>query len=95
MRVLIIGGTKFIGPYVARALVAGGHSVTVFHRGQTNSPFMPDVDRILGDRRDLLDFREKFKRLAPDAVVDMVCYKEQDARDVMETFKGVAGRVIT
>lgn len=95
MQVLIIGGTSFIGPYVARALVTGGHSVTAFHRGRTNSPFMPDVNHISGDRRDLLNFREEFKRLAPDAVIDMVCYKERDARDVMETFKGVAGRVVT
>ena len=95
MRVLIIGGTSFTGPHVARSLIADGHSVTVFHRGQTNSAFLPDVNRIYGERRDLLDFREEFKRLAPDVVLDMVCFTEQDARDVMRTFKGVAGRVVT
>ena len=35
MRVLIIGGTRFIGPEVVRQLHALGHQVTVFHRGQT------------------------------------------------------------
>src|ERR1044072_6029289 len=95
MRVLIIGGTSFIGPHVARSLIAGGHSVTVFHRGRTNSAFLPDVNRIYGDRRDLFDFKEEFKRLAPDVVLDMVCFTGQDARDMMRTFKGVAWRVVT
>jgi nucleoside-diphosphate-sugar epimerase len=95
MRILIIGGTSFIGPRVAQTLVDAGHNVTVFHRGQTNSPFLPRVNSIHGDRRDLLKFREEFKRLAPDSVVDMICYKEQDARDMLETFKGVAARTVT
>ena len=95
MRVLIIGGTSFIGPHVVRSLIAGGHGVTVFHRGRTNSAFLPDVDRIYGERHDLLDFRDEFNRLAPDVVLDMVCFTGQDARDVMRTFKGVAGRVVT
>ena len=35
MRVLIIGGTNFIGPAVVASLVAGGHDITLFHRGET------------------------------------------------------------
>jgi nucleoside-diphosphate-sugar epimerase len=95
MRVLIIGGTSFIGPHVARALVAGRHSVTVFHRGRTGSSFLPDVNHIYGDRRDLLNFREEFRRLAPDVVLDMVCFTERQARDLMQTFKAVARRIVT
>src|SRR6185369_12429946 len=95
MQVLVIGGTSFIGPHVARALVACGHKVTVFHRGQTDSDFLPDVNHIYGDRRDLPNFREEFKRLAPDVVLDMVCFNEREARDVMQTFKGIAARVVT
>ena len=37
MRVLIIGGTHFIGPAVVRSLHEMGHEVTVFHRGQTTA----------------------------------------------------------
>ena len=37
MRVLVIGGTGFIGPYVVRRLVAQGHDVAVFHRGRTQA----------------------------------------------------------
>ena len=95
MRVLIIGGTSFIGPHVVRALAACGHNVTVFHRGQTDSNFLPEVKHIHGDRRDIINFREEFKQLAPDVVLDMVCFNEREARDVMQTFKGVAARVVT
>jgi nucleoside-diphosphate-sugar epimerase len=95
MQVLIIGGTSFIGPHVARALLADRHGVTVFHRGQTNSDLMPGVNHIYGDRRDLLNFKEEFKRLAPDVVLDMVCFTERQARDVMRTFRAIAPRVVT
>jgi len=34
VRILLIGGTRFIGPYVVREIVAAGHQVAVYHRGQ-------------------------------------------------------------
>ncbi len=37
MRILLLGGTGFIGPFVARRLSAEGHEVTLFHRGQTQA----------------------------------------------------------
>lgn len=44
MRVLVIGGTRFIGPPVVKSLVEHGHEVTVFHRGETeiNLPELPE-----------------------------------------------------
>jgi len=47
MQVLIIGGTNFIGPYVVRYLLAMGHHVTVFHRGNSKT----DDPSVLGVRR--------------------------------------------
>jgi nucleoside-diphosphate-sugar epimerase len=38
VRILIIGGTKFIGPYVVEELVSFGHDVTVYHRGEHEPP---------------------------------------------------------
>jgi nucleoside-diphosphate-sugar epimerase len=93
MRILIIGGTRFIGPRVAEQLLTGGHEVTLFHRGQTEGDLPGAVNHIYGDRRDLPSFKSQFKSLAPDVVVDMVCYNEREASSLMRTFKGVAGRV--
>lgn len=94
MQVLVIGGTSFIGPHVVRRLVEAGHTVTVFHRGQTESDLPPEVSHITGDRRDLASFAAEFKRLAPDVVLDMILFNEAEARTLSETFRGVAGRLV-
>ena len=94
MQVLVIGGTSFIGPHVVRRLVEAGHDVTVFHRGQTEAELPEDVREMHGDRQNLRDFAAEFKRLAPDVVLDMILFREDNARALMEIFKGVAGRVV-
>jgi nucleoside-diphosphate-sugar epimerase len=51
MRILVIGGTGFIGPHLVRELSQMGHTVAVFHRGKTQA-HLP-AESILGERRDL------------------------------------------
>lgn len=50
LRVLVLGGTGFIGPHLVRALLARGHKVTIFNRGRTNADLFPTVEKVLGDR---------------------------------------------
>lgn len=94
MQVLVIGGTRFIGPHVVRQLVSAGQTVTVFHRGQNNAELPSSVEHILGDRSKLSLFSTTFRRLAPDVVLDTIPFSEQDARTLVETFRGIAGRVV-
>lgn len=94
MHVLLIGGTNFIGPFVVRQLVAQGHDVTLFHRGQTQAELPDTVEHILGDRRNLIDYQSHFFQRRPDVVIDMIPASEQDAIDVMQTFNGIAQRII-
>jgi nucleoside-diphosphate-sugar epimerase len=94
MKVLIIGGTRFIGVRVVRRLIEEGHDVTVFHRGQTNSELPASVTHILGDRRNLSGFASEFAGIAPDIVLDMVCYNDQEAATLMDTFSGNARRAV-
>jgi 2'-hydroxyisoflavone reductase len=50
MRILVIGGTEFVGRhFVARAL-SEGHGLTLFNRGVTNPELFPEAERIRGDR---------------------------------------------
>jgi nucleoside-diphosphate-sugar epimerase len=94
MRILIIGGTNFIGPYLVRGLVGAGHEVAVFHRGQSRADLPDSVRQIKGDRNRLADHRETFRHFGPDVVVDMIAYTEDDARGLVATFRGLARRVV-
>jgi nucleoside-diphosphate-sugar epimerase len=94
MRILIIGGTNFMGPYVVRSLVEQGHEVTVFHRGQTHTDLPRGVHEILGDRRLISEKAAELQRSAPDVVLDMIPYTEQDAKEVLHVFSGIAQRLV-
>jgi 2'-hydroxyisoflavone reductase len=50
MRILIIGGTRFLGRHLVEAALARGHEVTLFNRGKSNPDLFPQLDTILGDR---------------------------------------------
>jgi 2'-hydroxyisoflavone reductase len=50
LKVLILGGTGFIGPALVPLAQARGHEVTLFNRGKTNKDLFPDVEKIQGDR---------------------------------------------
>lgn len=92
--ILVIGGTNFIGPFVIRQLRAMGHEVTLFHRGNTTAELPANVEQIFGDRQQLTDFKDEFARISPQVVLDMIPYTEQDARGIMQTFKGIAQRIV-
>lgn len=94
MKILVMGGTGFVGPGVAKLLVEAGHEVAVFHRGSTVADLPPEVERILGDRERLGDYAKEFGRFAPEVVVDVAPMLEGHARAVMEVFGGLAGRVV-
>jgi nucleoside-diphosphate-sugar epimerase len=94
VRILIIGGTRFIGPRVVSHLIGMGHEVTLFHRGRTMLDASIAVDEILGDRCHLPDFAEVLGRPTLDVVLDMIPITEPQARLVMQTFRGLARRVV-
>jgi 2'-hydroxyisoflavone reductase len=71
VKVLVLGGTVFLGRHIVDALLASRHDVTLFNRGQSNPGLFPDLETIHGDRtRDLalLDARHW------DAVIDIAGY---------------------
>ena len=50
MRLLLLGGTVFLGKHIAEAALAAGHDVTLFHRGQHGRELFPSAQHIFGDR---------------------------------------------
>jgi len=100
MKVLVIGGTGFVGPHVVRRLCRLGCEVAVFHRGRTEAELPPGVRHILcssgvlGDRRYLADFADELRGFAPDIVLDMIPTSESDARIVLNLFRDQARRIV-
>jgi len=52
MRILILGGTGFIGPHLVKTAMERGHTITLFNRGRTNTHLFPDAEKLVGDRND-------------------------------------------
>lgn len=50
MRILILGGTGFVGRHIAEAALTRGHELTLFHRGRSNPGILEGAEHILGDR---------------------------------------------
>jgi nucleoside-diphosphate-sugar epimerase len=94
MRILLLGGTRFVGPFVARYLVEAGHSVAVFHRGQTQADLPQFVKHIHGDRNRLSGAIGALSHYAPQVVIDMFAYTQADALALLAAFKGISERFI-
>ncbi len=94
MRILVIGGTGFVGAPVVQQLYQQGHTLLVVHRGRTQAALPSEVQYLLTDRAHLQEHRQDFQRFAPEVVLDMIPYTEDDARCLMETFHGIAQRVV-
>ena len=92
MKLLLIGGSGFIGPHTATALLKNGHHVAIFHRGRTSPP--EGTEEILGDRQSLQDHQPEFRRQKFDVVVDFVLSSARQALQLMDTFRGIAGRAV-
>jgi nucleoside-diphosphate-sugar epimerase len=87
VKILVIGGTGFIGPHLVRELTWMGHSVAVFHRGNTR-PDLP-AKHIIGDRHNLATLRPR-----ADVVIDLILSSGTQAEALMTVFRGVARRIV-
>jgi len=94
MRILIIGGTSFIGPHVVDQLNKSNNEIILFHRHEATRNLSVEVQHIHGNRRELTEFSNELRQLKPDIVLDMIPVVEKDAVDLMEVFSGTARRVV-
>jgi nucleoside-diphosphate-sugar epimerase len=94
VKILVFGGTRFIGRRLVGDLVAAGHKVILYNRGATSDPFGGAVERIKGDRRSSADLLSGLARREFDAVYDFLSYEAADARLVIESLAGRVGRFV-
>lgn len=96
MRFLVIGGTRFIGASLVRQLVEAGHAVTVFHRGEHESPLPVGVRHVRRPEAAMpvRSFPAELLTPQPDAVIHMMAMGEVDASAAVERFRGRVGRIV-
>jgi nucleoside-diphosphate-sugar epimerase len=93
MRVLVIGGTRFVGRLLAFRLLARGHVVTLFNRGTRPDPFGTRVERVIGDRT-TGDLERRLHDRTFDAVVDFAAYQGDEVRRAISLFSGRVGHYV-
>jgi nucleoside-diphosphate-sugar epimerase len=94
MRILVIGGTGFIGRPLVGQLIEQGHSVAVLHRHRSSADVAVQAQQIIGDRRDVIELREGIREFAPDVVIDLILSSGKQAEDLVAGVKGIAGRIV-
>jgi nucleoside-diphosphate-sugar epimerase len=96
MRVLVIGGTNFIGPYVIRELHDQGHALTVYHRGLHEPDLPPEVRHVHhpGAGVPVSYFPAELTDPPPEIVLHMFPVGENDARAVLSHFAPVSERIV-
>lgn len=98
-KILVLGGTRFLGPAVVRAALANGHTLTLWNRGRTNPGLFPEVEKLQGQRRrprpdrpaDKQDPAQDLSALQGrkwDAVVDTSGYFTGEVEDVCRVLAG-------
>ena len=69
MNILIIGGSRFVGPLLVSKLLKKGHKITIFNRGKIKSSYEKEIKFIQGNRNDGFNIKDNF-----NVVIDMCAY---------------------
>jgi len=91
VRLLVLGGTKFLGRAAVEAALARGNEVTLFNRGETNPDLFPELEKLRGDRDGDLSALEGREW---DAVIDPSGFVPRVVRASAELLRGSAGHYL-
>lgn len=91
MKILILGGKRFLGKALVETLLQAGHTPILFNRGRTNPDLFPNVKTLIGDRDGDL---ESLKRRKWDAVIDTSGYIPRITRQSAEFLSGKCGQYV-
>jgi nucleoside-diphosphate-sugar epimerase len=84
VRVIVFGGTRFIGRAIVEELAGAGHEVLVVHRGNLEPADMPVVEHLHVERTDLVAHRQELAAFGPDAAIDCRALTRADAETALE-----------
>ncbi len=88
MKVVVFGGTRFIGRAIVEELAAAGHELLIVHRGNLEPDDMPAVQHMHTERTELAAHQQELAAFAPDAAVDCRALTRTDAETVLAALPG-------
>lgn len=91
LRILVLGGTGFIGPHMVREALRRGHDVSLFNRGRTDEDLFPDLQTFIGDRDGKLD---ALKGHEWNAVIDNSGYVPRHVADSARLLSSAASHYL-
>lgn len=94
MRVLVLGGTQFVGRHIVEAMLAGGHSVSILNRGRTPDEVVASVQRLRGDRDDGAAGLDALRGHQWDACVDVSGYMPRQVLPSVELLSAYVRRYV-
>ncbi len=96
LKILILGGTGFIGPHMVRYAMDRGHEITLFNRGRSNTDLFPGLENLIGDRNgDLESLRGRTWDICMDnnaSNIDWVKYSTEFLKDAVPLYFYVSSR---
>jgi nucleoside-diphosphate-sugar epimerase len=94
VRVVALGGTRFIGRATVEALAAAGHELLIVHRGQLEPHDLPEAPHLHCDRAELAAHRPELDAFGADAVIDFFALTRGDAETALEAIPDARRRIV-
>ena len=88
MRIVVLGGTRFIGRAIVERLAGSGHELLIVHRGELEPKDMPPVQHLHTDRPGLASHREEIESFKPAAAIDCRALTGSDAEQALKAIPG-------
>ncbi|MBI3459470.1 NAD-dependent epimerase/dehydratase family protein [Candidatus Acetothermia bacterium] len=94
MRVLILGGTQFIGRQIVKTLLTAGHTVSILTRGKSADELPVEVERLRGDRDEGAPGLKALKGRSWDVCIDVCGYTPRQVRPSAEMLRAIVKRYV-
>lgn len=95
MNILILGGTSFVGPSIAKLLKEEGNFVALFTRGKHPNDRAKDIPRYTGDIKNDADLKKLAKEKKWDVAIHQLAYDRGDVQRVLDNFQGLKRLILT
>lgn len=87
LKILVFGGTRFMGKHLVQELISKGHNVTIATRGITKEEFGDRITRLVVNRTDNDSLKKNIPDIEYDVVYDNLAYSSNDVKNLLDVIK--------